>query len=87
MHISKGHDAGAAYVDNVLVFSTCKRTADIRLRRIAEALTAAGLLVHEVNAADSSMTFLGLELSRKRLRVSPERAWRIRLSLEFALSK
>ena len=85
--ISKGNDAGAAYVDNVLVFSTCRRTADRRLQRIAEALTSAGLLVHEVNMASSQMFLLGLELSHNKLRVSPARAWRVRLALEFAMNK
>ena len=37
--------------------------------------------------ASSQMSFLGLELSHNKLRVSPARAWRVRLALEFAMNK
>ena len=87
IRVKAGAAAGAAYVDNVLVFATDKRKADKCLHRIAESLTSAGLLVHEVNMASDRASFLGLELAGNRLRVSAERAWRVRLALEFALKK
>ena len=41
--VAPGQPAGAAYVDNVLVFATCKEMADVSLKRIAKSLTSKGL--------------------------------------------
>ena len=72
----RGVDIGAAYVDNVLIFSGAGKRATRRLNHVWEDLTSAGLLVHEVSPTQSTADVLGLALKKDKLRISPIRIWR-----------
>jgi hypothetical protein len=79
--------AWLAYVDNSMIISTSQEVADSIRRRCDDELRRAGLLVHEVTAASTTVETLGVVLDGKGGTVGPScnRLWKLYQSLTAIL--
>jgi hypothetical protein len=79
--------AWLAYVDNSMIISTSREVADSMRRRCDEELRRAGLVVHEVTVAATTVETLGVVLDGRDGTVGPScnRLWKLYQSLTAIL--
>ena len=81
--------AWTVYIDNFLVFGSCKEQVSSVTRAVNNALQGLGLPTHEVGLAESRASLLGWEFDGIGHRVQPShaRAWRTKLALKYLLGQ
>ena len=73
------------YVDNSVFLSTVPGAVDGARVAAEEALTRAGLPVHEIQGECSSLSTLGWQFDKHRIAVTATRRWRIRAAVRELL--
>ena len=79
--------AGAVYVDNFAVLSTCQKYADQKILEAKGAMIKLGLVAHEMEPAATTAEFVGLGLRNGVWSVRPKRMWRLRRALQAVLAR